>query len=78
MRCRANVSRRGYWQFKMDGVKMGGVHDVCADGCNAIADTGTSLLVGPSVEIDRINAVRLIGVSLRHLTAVSRVCLEPL
>ena len=74
MRRRAPVTRRGYWQFKMDGVKMEGVTGVCADGCNAIADTGTSLLVGPSKQIDRINAVCCCGSALRSSAPPQILC----
>ena len=54
--CRAPVTKRGYWQFKLDGIKMGDAH-ICQHGCNAIADTGTSLLVGPTAAVDKINQV---------------------
>jgi phytepsin len=50
----APVTKKGYWQFKLDGIKIGS-DDMCPKGCNAIADTGTSLLVGPSEEVARIN-----------------------
>lgn len=69
------VTRRGYWQFKMDSLTVGRsvdpdskndnngsvpassfAYEACRGGCQAIADSGTSLLVGPSEEIAAINA----------------------
>jgi len=41
-----------YWTIKADNILVGG-KDVgaCNGGCNVIADTGTSLLTGPSSDL---------------------------
>lgn len=50
-----NVTREKYWQFKLDGISFDS-HSYCQGGCQAIADSGTSLLVGPTAEIANLNA----------------------
>ncbi|KAM0735582.1 Lysosomal aspartic protease [Formica fusca] len=47
------VTEKGYWQFTMDSVTVG--DNNVAGSYQAIADTGTSLIVGPSDVIDNIN-----------------------
>lgn len=56
-----SVSRQGYWQFAMDEVNVVGKTKgtFCSGGCQAICDTGTSLIVGPTDEIQKIQ--NLIG-----------------
>ncbi|XP_060882984.1 napsin-A [Labrus mixtus] len=50
-----NVTRKAYWQIKMNAVEVGNQLTLCKAGCQAIVDTGTSLMVGPVEEIRALN-----------------------
>jgi len=52
----APVTREAYWQFKMDGAEINGT-DLCAGGCEVIADTGTSLIALPSEDAKTFNTL---------------------
>ncbi|CAG2119594.1 unnamed protein product, partial [Medioppia subpectinata] len=49
------VTQQGYWQFTMDGGQVSDGTGFCSGSCQAIADTGTSLIVGPDNDIAAIN-----------------------
>ncbi|KAL8228261.1 hypothetical protein R6Q57_015845 [Mikania cordata] len=52
------VTQKGYWQFDMGDVLIGGKPTgFCKGGCSAIADSGTSLIAGPTEMINEINRV---------------------
>ncbi|KAM5256350.1 chymosin-like [Ctenodactylus gundi] len=53
------VTVRGYWQFTVDSITVNGVVVACEGGCQAILDTGTSLLAGPSQDV--LNIQHAIG-----------------
>lgn len=53
------VTTKSYWQIKIDSVAVQGTSSFCHDGCQAIVDTGTSLIGGPPNEI--ISLQQLIG-----------------
>ena len=51
------VTRQAYWQFKMDSFTLDD-EDICDGGCQAVADTGTSLIVGPTQAVELLqNAI---------------------
>ncbi|KAB1274916.1 Napsin-A [Camelus dromedarius] len=49
------VTIPAYWQIHMESVKVGTGLTLCAQGCAAILDTGTSLITGPTEEIRALN-----------------------
>jgi len=51
------VTNETYWEFHVDDFQVAGESmDFCTDGvCTAIADSGTSLIVGPSDKINALN-----------------------
>ncbi|KAF3853204.1 hypothetical protein F7725_013892 [Dissostichus mawsoni] len=50
------LSRELYWQITVDSVTVNGEVVACNGGCQAIVDTGTSLIVGPQSSISNINS----------------------
>uniref|UniRef100_A0A8C4X672 Peptidase A1 domain-containing protein n=1 Tax=Erpetoichthys calabaricus TaxID=27687 RepID=A0A8C4X672_ERPCA len=40
-----NVTSKAYWEIKADGISFGKQLSLCKGGCQAIVDTGTSLIV---------------------------------
>ncbi|CAH1422487.1 unnamed protein product [Lactuca virosa] len=50
------VTQKGYWQFEMNDVFISKeTTGFCSNGCATIADSGTSLLAGPTVVVTQIN-----------------------
>ncbi|KAE8689695.1 Aspartic proteinase A2 [Hibiscus syriacus] len=66
------VTQKGYWQFDMGDVLIGEKPTgYCAGSCAAIADSGTSLLAGPTTVITMINqAIGAAGVANQECKAV--------
>ncbi|XAR55361.1 Phytepsin [Bertholletia excelsa] len=66
------VTHKGYWQFEMGDVLIGGeTTGFCVTTCSAIADSGTSLLAGPTTVITQINhAIGASGVVSQECKAI--------
>ncbi|XP_053446536.1 chymosin-like [Nycticebus coucang] len=56
------VTTQRYWQFTVDRVTIDDEVVACAGSCQAILDTGTSLLIGPSNDI--LNIQKAIGATM--------------
>ncbi|NXN93352.1 CATE protein, partial [Rhinopomastus cyanomelas] len=50
------VTQQGYWQIQVDNIQVGGTVTFCASGCQAIVDTGTSLITGPTKDIKELQS----------------------
>jgi len=51
-----NVTEAKYWTFKLDFIEVHGKNSRrCESGCKAIMDTGTSLIVGPVMDVLYLN-----------------------
>ncbi|GLT83327.1 hypothetical protein SLE2022_016220 [Rubroshorea leprosula] len=66
------VTQKGYWEFDMGDVLIGDKPTgYCSGGCAAIADSGTSLLAGPTTIIAMINnAIGAKGVVSQECKAI--------
>ncbi|XP_022033189.1 cardosin-F [Helianthus annuus] len=50
------VTEKGYWQFDLGDILINGKQTgICKSGCLAIADSGASLIAGPTAMINQIN-----------------------
>ncbi|XP_005230435.1 cathepsin E [Falco peregrinus] len=48
------VTQQGYWQIQLDNIQLNGTVVFCMNGCQAIVDTGTSLITGPTKDIKKL------------------------
>ncbi|GAB0199919.1 embryonic pepsinogen-like [Grus japonensis] len=51
-----SISYQGYWQISMDSIIVNSQEIACSGGCQAIIDTGTSLVAGPPSGISNIQS----------------------
>ncbi|KAI4962939.1 hypothetical protein ZWY2020_020618 [Hordeum vulgare] len=67
------ITKKGYWQFDMGDVLIGGNSTgLCASRCAAIADSGTSLLVGPTVCLGSLLVRRILSQECKALASQYR------
>ncbi|KFV49693.1 Cathepsin E, partial [Gavia stellata] len=50
------VTQQGYWQIQLDNIQLDGTVAFCVNGCQAIVDTGTSLITGPTKDIKELQS----------------------
>uniref|UniRef100_A0AAY4BV22 pepsin A n=1 Tax=Denticeps clupeoides TaxID=299321 RepID=A0AAY4BV22_9TELE len=62
------LSAETYWQITVDSITVNGNVIACHGGCQAIVDTGTSLIIGPTSDISSINSA--VGATMNNGDAV--------
>ncbi|XP_052671549.1 cathepsin E isoform X1 [Harpia harpyja] len=50
------VTQPGYWQIQLDNIQLDGTVAFCENSCQAIVDTGTSLITGPTKDIKELQS----------------------
>ncbi|CAG02535.1 unnamed protein product, partial [Tetraodon nigroviridis] len=50
-----SVTRQSYWQIQVNGIEVGDRLNLCRPSCQAVVDTGTSLITGPAEEIEALH-----------------------
>ncbi|XP_071434692.1 cathepsin E [Pithys albifrons albifrons] len=72
------VTQQGYWQIQLDNVQVGGRVTFCANGCQAILDTGTSLLTGPTKDVKNLqNYIGAVSVDGEYAVECSNLSVMP-
>ncbi|NXG24808.1 CATE protein, partial [Grallaria varia] len=72
------VTQQGYWQIQLDNIQLGGTVAFCANGCQAIVDTGTSLIVGPTKEVKELqNYIGAVSVDGEYAVECSNLNVMP-
>uniref|UniRef100_A0A8C3HBB7 Peptidase A1 domain-containing protein n=1 Tax=Chrysemys picta bellii TaxID=8478 RepID=A0A8C3HBB7_CHRPI len=66
------LSAETYWEITMDSITIDGETIACSNSCQAIIDTGTSLLAGPSTGISNIDSY--IGANTSRGVCYTRIC----
>ncbi|KAM8971973.1 cathepsin E-B-like [Pelodytes ibericus] len=51
------LTEKGYWQIRVDNIKVNGKIVFCHNGCEAIVDSGTSLITGPSADVKQLQEI---------------------
>ncbi|XP_025266529.1 lysosomal aspartic protease-like [Camponotus floridanus] len=64
------VTRKGYWQITIDRIEMKFDY-LCEESCQAIVDTGSSLILGPKLDIAKINT--FIGVDDSRIVDCNKI-----
>ncbi|NXQ39620.1 CATE protein, partial [Catharus fuscescens] len=72
------VTQQGYWQIQLDNIQLGGTVTFCAGGCQAIVDTGTSLIAGPTKEVKELqNLIGAVSVDGEYAVECSNLSAMP-